>query len=241
MYLRKKNSRCLALIFLTLYLTILVYASEIDLDYPSIINTEDFSINLTLKDFPDDNYDIKIDILGNGERVANIFDSGSGYKSTYYYIDKGIKNGEIGQSFIFKLTESYIGKINIDVKIRDSKDKTFSFKDYSSEINTITSNTIDKNEIKEENKVVTKEKSEENQTTGNQEEISVESVIEHTQDDQINEIIYLKSSPQDIKNQDDKSKIEVSKSKNEKIKEYSFYGFTLFLVFILIILILKKL
>ena len=93
----------------------------------------------------------------------------------------------------------------------------------------------------EENKVVTKEKSEENQTTGNQEEINVESVIEHTQDDQINEIIYLKSSPQDIKNQDDKSKIEVSKSKNEKIKEYSFYGFTLFLVFILIILILKKL
>ncbi|MBS3072846.1 hypothetical protein J4477_03375 [Candidatus Pacearchaeota archaeon] len=245
MHLRKTNSRCLAVIFLFLYLIIIVYAKEIDLEYPGIINTDEFSISLILNDFPDDEYDVKIDILGDGKRVAKVLDPSLEYKSTYYFVNDLIKNGDNSAILNFKISEDYSGEVDIEVKIRDSKEKTFSFKNYSSEINIINQNEENNldNEVIEENKVTNKKVNfdEEQEQQEEHDETVKEESIPEIKESQIAQVIYLKSSPQDIKNQEDKEEIEVSKSKNEKIKEYSLYGFTLFLFFVLALLIMKKL
>ncbi|MEK6873707.1 MAG: hypothetical protein AABW91_02585, partial [Nanoarchaeota archaeon] len=140
MYLWKTNSRCLAVVFLFLLFPILICAKEIVLEYPEKINSEEFSMNLILKDFLDDNYDVKIDILSNGKRITKILDLNSGYKSTYYFVNDAIKSGDNQASFDFKITENYNGKSDIEVKIRDSKGKTSSFKGYITEMSVTLNN-----------------------------------------------------------------------------------------------------
>jgi len=249
MYLRKTDSRCLAVIVLFLFLPILVCSREINLEYPEKIDTEEFSISLTLNDFPDDNYDVKIDFLSNGKRITKISDPISGYKSTYYFISDAIKSGNNQASFNFKITEEYNGKSDIEVKIRDSKDKTFSFKGYATEMSfseIIEETNKENDENVDENKVDNDKKTDKNNNENaqdkqieNRQENSTTLILQE-QFSNNNEIIHLKSSPQDIKNQEDKQKIVVVKSKDNKIKEYSLYGFTLFLIFILALLITKK-
>src|SRR3989344_4207983 len=118
----------LSLIFLMNFIS----AQSIELNYPEKVNLgEDFTMNLKLIDFEGGDavlYDVKIDILGNGERIAKIENENSGvWKSTYYYVPEIIKNNENKELSL--ISESYVGEANIEVKIRKSgtsEVKTFS-------------------------------------------------------------------------------------------------------------------
>src|SRR3989344_7980229 len=119
MPLRKRNSRGLAIIFIFLLVIIIVSSKEILLDYPSEVSQE-FDIKLILIDFPDDSYEVKLDIIGNGERIAHIF-NGNSYQSTYYFVEGLINDGE--GILKFKVVSDFEGAADISVKIRDSKDR----------------------------------------------------------------------------------------------------------------------
>lgn len=122
----------LKLFFVSLFFFNFVCAGEINVDYPSEIETNsEFSFKIKLIDFPEDNYDVKIDLISDGVRISRIFDSGK-WKSTIYYVNNIIKNNE---EKTFKLrTENFSGKAEILIRIRDSKNKIFEFIGYSIEI-----------------------------------------------------------------------------------------------------------
>jgi len=124
--------RILVIITVSIFLVSIISAQNISVSYPpSIESGRQFNLNLNLIDFKNDTYDVKIEILGHGERIAKIFNYGE-WKSTYYYVNNAIKDNEEG---VFQLeVENYTGNANIEIKIRDSKNNLKSFSNYSIEI-----------------------------------------------------------------------------------------------------------
>lgn len=91
---------------------------------------EEFDVELVLNDFETDVYDVKIDILGNGVRIARIW-NGDAWQSTYNYLNDAIDLSQGNEkSFKLNITESYNGDADIEIKIRDSKGKAKTFSDY---------------------------------------------------------------------------------------------------------------
>ena len=90
----------------------------------------EFLFNIKLIDFAEDTYDVKIDILESGDRVARILNNGE-WKSTYYYVVDIIKQDE-EKEFSLNITE-YIGNSNIEIRIRDSNGDSKKFDNYEIE------------------------------------------------------------------------------------------------------------
>ncbi len=112
-----------------LLLSCVVSAENISLSYPEEVGlNEEFNMNLQLIDFPEDTYDVKIDLLSNGERVARIFNY-SEWKSTIYYVNNIINNYE-GKDFLLRIEKEFT-VATIEVKIKDSKNKTKTFTGYT--------------------------------------------------------------------------------------------------------------
>ena len=120
-----------ALVFLAILLPV-VSAGNISVNYneQAEVNKE-FPLKIGLTNFPEDIYDVKIDADVGGSNVAKILNNGE-WKSTYYYINDIISNNE-EKEFTLKV-ESYIGKINITVKIRSSSGSSENFPEYEIEI-----------------------------------------------------------------------------------------------------------
>ena len=108
---------------------------NITINYPDSANFgEEFNVALTLNNFPDDVYDVRIGILDNSTRIARIW-NGSYWQSTYYYINQAINTSQINsKSFKLNLTSCYDGNANVEVKIRDSKNKVYIFNNYSIDV-----------------------------------------------------------------------------------------------------------
>jgi hypothetical protein len=105
-----------------------VEAKNISVDYPEKITlNKEFKVTLQLVDFPEDTYDIKIDLTSNGERIAKIL-NGEEWKSTYYYVTNAI-NGSEQKDFLLK-TGSEFEELLIEIKVRDSKEKVETFSGY---------------------------------------------------------------------------------------------------------------
>lgn len=117
-----------------------VASSQINLDYEKQINSSNISFSLSIQNFSQEKYDVKIDLTSNGKRISKIWDSG--WKSTMYYINEVISNDEY-KEFIVS-TQNFEGEANITVKIRDDSKKVFIFDNYSIKINAV-------EEIKENN------------------------------------------------------------------------------------------
>jgi len=92
-----------------------------------VFRGEEFIISLDLIDFDQDIYDVKIDIIYNGERIAKIFNDNV-WKSTYYYIIEAISPSE-KKEFRLKV-EEYLGSAEIIIKIRGSTGSTKTFSGY---------------------------------------------------------------------------------------------------------------
>lgn len=134
----KRNSWSLGIIFLFfLFSLTLVQAQNITLVYKNEVNVnEEFDVILGIIDFPEDIYDIKIDITVGNERIGRIFDpSLNKYKSTVYYVNDILNTNEC-KDFKMKITKEYEGEANITIKIRDfSKNKIEVFEGFTININ----------------------------------------------------------------------------------------------------------
>lgn len=130
----------------------LIYAKELNLEYEdSVIENEDFSIYLELIDFPEDIYDIKIDIFSEeGERISKIF-NGNSWQSSFYYVNDFIENSE--RKEILLKVEDYNGEGFFEVKVRDSSGNYDYFDGYGIDIgekNSKDKEKVDEEEIEEE-------------------------------------------------------------------------------------------
>jgi hypothetical protein len=119
----------LILAFLMLLLLPILSSQSISIEYnEEVFRGEEFIISLNLVDFDQDIYDVKIDIIHNGERIAKIFNNNV-WKSTYYYIIESISPSE-KKEFRLKV-EEYIGSAEIMIKIRGSTGSAETFSGYT--------------------------------------------------------------------------------------------------------------
>ncbi|MFA5173699.1 MAG: hypothetical protein WC438_00795 [Candidatus Pacearchaeota archaeon] len=119
------------ILLMTISLINLVHA-EININYPNNVNYgEEFSVELELTNFSLDIYDVKIDVLGNSTRISKILNYDV-WKSTNYYVNDIINNSQTNTgTFKLNITGKYNGIADIEIKLRDSKDKIYSFFNYS--------------------------------------------------------------------------------------------------------------
>ncbi len=113
------------LFFIFAFVLLLNFASaeNISLSYPEEVGLgEEFEVTLRLIDFSDDIYDVKIDLLSNGKRVAKILNYDE-WKSTYYYVNDIINNSE-EKDFLLKIEKEF-EEATIDVKIKSKDTITF--------------------------------------------------------------------------------------------------------------------
>jgi len=157
----------------------LVYAQEIEFNYPDSVGfEEEFEVNLVLNDFELDVYDIKIDITGEGKRISQIKNKDN-FQSTFnYLLDIIDTNDNNEHSFILKITEEFTGIGEIIVKIRDSGNHKEEFSGY--EINIVQ----DEENPKESNETEEEENEEESNETEEEDEINIE--IDWDEDEIIN-------------------------------------------------------
>lgn len=228
------------LLFFSLFFIIncmVVSAQNIILIYPDEVEiNKEFKVELELINFSDDIYDVKIDIFGNTERIANILNNGV-WKSTYYYVQDAIDySANNKESFSLKITKEYAGIGKIDVVLRNSKDKLIKFAGY--EINILVSSNPEENGSPVENST---NKDNQKKTINNQ-----DSSLKDETDKITGNIINNKSEEVEI--EENKTRIitlilkdnKIYKSKNEYIKQYAIYGFIVFCMILAILLIAKK-
>ena len=103
-------------------------APSIELNYPSEIGLEqEFNFKIKLIGFDPGLYDVKIDILSEGNRIAKILNNDT-WKSTIYYIND-IITPDKEKEFSMKIVEDF-KDAEIEIKIRDSSDKSEIFSGY---------------------------------------------------------------------------------------------------------------
>jgi len=236
----QKHCRYLGIIILFLAILFFVSAKEISVNLPSEVKGgEEFEVEITLVDFSEGMYDLKVDILGEGERVGKIFDEETGkYKSSYYFVKNVFSDGKANAKMKI---ESYEGKAEIEIKIRDEKGKSESFRGYEIEIKGIVEKDENKiGEAESENKIALNS-GEENKT----QELVEDEIESSIKNKAAEKVIYLSynSSPQDIKieNKKDKSgEKTIFASNEEKLKKYVMIAFSVFAVFVIVMMMKKK-
>ncbi len=139
MSLWRENSWCLAIIFMIFLLNIeIINADFLEIEYPNEINFgEKFSVIITLIDFQEDVYDIKIDILTNedDERISRIWNYNI-WKSTHFYINDILEIPEKNSdSFHLNITKKYQGNATMYIKIRNSEENIINITEYDVYIN----------------------------------------------------------------------------------------------------------
>ena len=118
-------------------------AKSIEFDYPEEIEVgEEFIVSIKLIDFEEDKYDVKIDILENGERISKILNYDK-WLSTFYYVSDVLEGEE---NFRMLIVEDF-EKAEIIVKIRDSREKVDVFVGYEIKVKEVIEE--DRTEIKE--------------------------------------------------------------------------------------------
>ena len=213
----------IVMLLILFYLTQIISAQSINVDYLDKVNSgKEFFVEVELVGFDPGIYDVKIDILGNGNRIAKILNEGN-WKSTYYYVNEAVKENKGKFNLI---VEDYVGSADIEIKIRktgSSSAKTFG--GYSIEFvenensNDETNSSNEKYDL-EENKIEKKN--------------IIPEVIENDENYESvknteNEIIQLS---QNIKRVD-------GENKEGKKRIYAVYGFVLFSILILLLFVLK--
>ncbi|MDP3026252.1 MAG: hypothetical protein Q8N63_00980 [Nanoarchaeota archaeon] len=125
----------ISIAFISITSISIVSSQTINLDYPQEVNYGgEFEITLTLNDFDNGYYDIKIDILNGTKRLSKIWNENS-WQSTFSYVNGAINTSNSNEkTFRINITERYNGSAGIEVKIRDSKNIVKSFLGYQIDI-----------------------------------------------------------------------------------------------------------
>ena len=257
MRLWKRNCWSLAVIALLILILInLAEAKNISLEFPQeAYFGEEFQTKVFLREFPVDTYSIKLDILTEQNRIAQIYNPTTGkYQSTYYYINYIFEPKQDGVLLKINITKKYQGEADIDIKIRDSKGKVDELNGYKINIsirdinksvnqteaevkNVVVNEKVDK-EI-EENKTINEALEKQDEKSEIIKDEKIEQEIEQLADKTNNtSIIYLNKESKDIKEQNE-SKI-LFKSNNQKIREYAIIGFVFFCIVLVILIIIER-
>ncbi len=213
--MRKRDCGFLVVGFVFFLMVSFVSAKNISVEIPSEVEIgEEFDVVVRLIDFAEGGYDLKIEVLGEGERIAEI-EGGS----TYYYVKDVFSDFE--SKVVLEVVEDFNGEAEVVIKVRNSKGTATTFEGYSFEVS---------GSAEEEVEVEEEEESEETIPEG---------VILEEVDDPLSrsrEVISL--VPQSIKDGSDRKVI--FKAKNEIITEYAIYGFAFFCVVIIVLLLIDK-
>lgn len=240
----------LAIIFFIYFLIMFISAEEsIVLDYPKEINLgEEFEVNVELNGFENDIYDFKIDFTKDGKRVSRIWD-GDSWQSTFNYLNDAIDTSSSNkETFKINISANVDGELNIEVKIRNSKDKVSSFSDYSIIINGINERTGEEGDKpQEEEKSKNEDSKEEGQKQPEVREnsnILENKIIESEKQEIIEESGMIRlGNPINNTLKTEQIKTEgyvIYESKSEKIKRYAVYFFALQCVILAILIGFKK-
>lgn len=217
----------LLLIFLIIPL---VSAQNISVDYPTeVVDGEEFSFKITLSNFEEDIYDVKIDIFGNEIRISKILDDDK-WKSTFYYV-KDIISPEEEKEFSLKI-ENYAGKADIIIKIRNSAEKVEIFEGYEIEIIEKSQEPPPINDFDEdddENGETNESTTEITNTTNN--DYYYKALNENKREPITAEIIKL--NPKVIKSENDSEN-------NKNLSDYAIYTFVVFCILLGFLFALKK-
>jgi len=225
-------NRTLILTLMLFFLINLVNGQSIDVNYPDTVQQDqEFTVKLTLTDFEETSYDVKIDILGDGKRISKIL-NGNSWKSTFNYI-KDVDFSESSNDFRLKITESYEGTANLEIKIR-KESKTYTFNNYTINVkaNNSKNNNGKTNKNTEESKM--NENTHDNMVDNNEKAIQKKEVVNSIENINNYSIIRLNSKTQDIKN------TVIYESNNEIIKKGAIYGFSVLLLVLIVLLLFKK-
>lgn len=118
----KKGMLC---VFAFVLLISLASAKNITMTYPaSVVSGQTFEVNLTLLNFSEGVYSIKIDVYNttddSAHRLSRIY-NGTGWQSTYDYVENAINTSCSNSSiFLLNITVSYNGTANITVRVNSS-------------------------------------------------------------------------------------------------------------------------
>ncbi|PJE81753.1 hypothetical protein COU58_00810 [Candidatus Pacearchaeota archaeon CG10_big_fil_rev_8_21_14_0_10_32_42] len=210
--------------FLALFFINFIFAQNISITYPSEINTrEEFDFNLKLIDFPEGNYDVKIDIVGGETRVAKILNDGQ-WKSTYYYLVNSIASNE--EKDFQLIIEDYLGVSNIEIKIR---------KTGTNVVQTFTGYTIESIESpsgnNNQNQSQTDPEPEEEKDEEIEEKIKLDKSLNETPIKKEANLTPISLNPKSIKTSDS------TKSSGET--DYSKYSLVVFCVLLLFLYVIK--
>ena len=231
----RKNSWCVEIILFLVLIFIgfisTTDAQTIEPDYPDEVEiNEEFTFSLKLiNSSTNEIYDVKIEIIGNGERIAKIYNDG--WKSTFYYVNEALKD-----KADFKLkVENYIGKADVTIKLRDSKEKIKTFSGYNINVVQGTENPAPEEPVQEEKPIETKEEKKTDKETVTNKTTKTETTKQEKVE---NETEIIKNQP--IKLTSKIEKEQIYKSKNQIIKEYAIYGFVILCVLIIIVLLFRR-
>jgi len=105
-----------------------VLAEEINISYPLNVSVgEVFEVNLSLINFTEDSYDVKIDMLNGGSHIIQRYWEEE-WKSGNYYMSEAINISNISSgNFKVNITEDYSGNNSLIIKLRDSDNNIDSF------------------------------------------------------------------------------------------------------------------
>jgi hypothetical protein len=121
----------LLVLIVYLFIVPLAMSQEISLEYPdSVKPNEEFEFSVELIDFDEGIYDIKIDILIDGQRVSQIESDGQ-WKSTFYYLNDAIE-ASVQETFNIRISDE--GSADITIKIRDSSGDVKEFGGYNIDV-----------------------------------------------------------------------------------------------------------
>lgn len=216
----------------------------IDLDYPQEVSVgQKFNVDIMLNNFDEGVYDVKIDILGSGNRISKIW-NGDSWKSTFNYLNNVIDlNEQKQESFKLKIDKEYEGEAEIQIKLKDSKNKSYSFTGYNIGIIGGKENTDNEEDFKKPDEEIKEKNKEEKTTEKTNTNLDYEKIDEDNLPKQtvIAEVIKL-NSQKNLQSESIKSENSmVYESKNELIKKFSIYGFAMLLVMLCILLAFNKL
>jgi hypothetical protein len=181
---------------------------------------EQVKFSVELIDFSNEKYDIKIDVLVDEKRVGKILNE-EVWKSTNYYINSALES-----SGDFYLIFDTVCEAAVVFKVRDSKDKVYSFFGYEIKI-------LEKPEEERKEKEINSEeedmKVEKKEVVEEVDSLEKEEFIEEKKS-VVAEVIIL--NPKNIKSED--SKVSLGKS------DYAIYGLPVFCVLLALLFIFRK-
>lgn len=125
------------LIFLgfLLNMNLLFALSNISVNYPNNVNAgQEFNITVNLNNFTTDSYDVKIELIDKADNITTISKiwDGLAWQTSYRYVLDAI-NTTITNQGSFKINITSIGNktANIQVRLRNSLNKIYTFSGYS--------------------------------------------------------------------------------------------------------------